>query len=402
MDSLTQIVLGAAAGEVVLGKKVGNRAMLWGAIAGTIPDLDTLVGNLFMSEIDALAFHRGISHSLLFSLLGALLFGWIVQQIYKSNYHKEIGISARTVFFGGITIAMFYFSKSTQASLVCLAISLVISGGLFLFLKRRYFSQNSYQVNNTITRDWQWLFFWSLVTHPILDSFTVYGTQLFAPFSDYRVAFNNISVADPFYTLPFLICLIVASFLHRSSIQRRWWNYAGIIISSMYMLFTLINKSQVNQVIKSTIKEDGLVANKYMTNPSILNNFLWSATVETDSFYYQGLYSIFDTDKKFKLAQIPKNRHLAIDSGNDRVLNILKWFSNDYYAYIIREDGKLQFNDMRYGTFRGEGNSENDYIFRFVLDESDAGYSLDEAEGGPPEGSEDQMMKDLFNRVKGI
>lgn len=402
MDSLTQIVLGAAAGEVVLGKKVGNRAMLWGAIAGTIPDLDTLVGNLFMSEIDALAFHRGISHSLLFSLLGALLFGWIVQQIYKSNYHKEIGISARTVFFGGITIAMFYFSKSTQASLVCLAISLVISGGLFLFLKRRYFSQNSYQVNNTITRDWQWLFFWSLVTHPILDSFTVYGTQLFAPFSDYRVAFNNISVADPFYTLPFLICLIVASFLHRSSIQRRWWNYAGIIISSMYMLFTLINKSQVNQVIKSTIKEDGLVANKYMTNPSILNNFLWSATVETDSFYYQGLYSIFDTDKKFKLAQIPKNRHLAIDSGNDRVLNILKWFSNDYYAYIIREDGKLQFNDMRYGTFRGEGNSENDYIFRFVLDESEAGYSLDEAEGGPPEGSEDQMMKDLFNRVKGI
>jgi len=42
MDSITQIVLGAAVGDAVLGKKIGNRAMVWGAIAGTIPDLDVL------------------------------------------------------------------------------------------------------------------------------------------------------------------------------------------------------------------------------------------------------------------------------------------------------------------------------------------------------------------------
>jgi len=62
MDSITQIVLGAAAGDAVLGKRIGNRAMVWGAIAGTIPDLD-IIGNLWMSELDSLAFHRGISHS---------------------------------------------------------------------------------------------------------------------------------------------------------------------------------------------------------------------------------------------------------------------------------------------------------------------------------------------------
>jgi len=62
MDSLTQIVLGAAVGEVVLGKKIGNRAMLLGAIGGTIPDMDVM-GQFFLSEIDNLAFHRGATIS---------------------------------------------------------------------------------------------------------------------------------------------------------------------------------------------------------------------------------------------------------------------------------------------------------------------------------------------------
>ena len=75
MDSLSQIVLGAAVGEVVLGRRIGNRAMIWGAIAGTLPDMDVL-GKYVLSELDNLGFHRGISHSLLFAVLGALVFGW--------------------------------------------------------------------------------------------------------------------------------------------------------------------------------------------------------------------------------------------------------------------------------------------------------------------------------------
>jgi len=72
MDSLTQIVLGAAMGEAVLGKKIGNRAMMWGALGGTIPDLD-IIGNLFLDKIDAIAFHRGISHSFAFSIAATFL-----------------------------------------------------------------------------------------------------------------------------------------------------------------------------------------------------------------------------------------------------------------------------------------------------------------------------------------
>ena len=68
MDSVSQITLGAAIGEIVLGRKLGNKAMFWGAVGGTIPDLDVIT-KPFMTEIQSLAFHRGISHSILLSLI---------------------------------------------------------------------------------------------------------------------------------------------------------------------------------------------------------------------------------------------------------------------------------------------------------------------------------------------
>ena len=86
MDSLTQVVLGAAVGEAVLGKKVGNRAMFYGAIAGTIPDLDVLASN-FVETSRALEFHRGFTHSIAFSLFFAPIFAWIVTRYDK---HKDL------------------------------------------------------------------------------------------------------------------------------------------------------------------------------------------------------------------------------------------------------------------------------------------------------------------------
>lgn len=87
MDSLTQIVLGAACGEAVLGKKIGNKALLFGAIGGTIPDLDVLVGSwIYGNEIDAMLFHRGFMHSIFFLLWPLLvLVGWFINYIILEN-----------------------------------------------------------------------------------------------------------------------------------------------------------------------------------------------------------------------------------------------------------------------------------------------------------------------------
>ena len=83
MDSLTQIVLGAAVGELTLGRKIGNRAILWGAIAGTIPDLDVITTH-FVDVITANEWHRGFSHSIFFCLIASPVFAWLVRRVKRS------------------------------------------------------------------------------------------------------------------------------------------------------------------------------------------------------------------------------------------------------------------------------------------------------------------------------
>lgn len=399
MDSITQIVLGAAAGDAVLGKKVGNRAMLWGAIAGTIPDLD-IVGNLWMSEIDSLAFHRGISHSFFFSILGAFAFGWLVHSIYQSRLHKQIGISSWTLaILAVIYLVVFSGDFSVIKTLIGISLGMV---AIYLVLKR--YNRNSFAKPEATLKDWQWLFFWGLITHPILDTFTAYGTQLFAPFSNYRAAFSNISVADPIYTILFAVPLIIASFFHRSKKIRRKFLWTGITLSSMYMCFTIYNKIRVNQVMHDTLVSEQIDYTRFFTSPSILNNILWTGVAETQDSFYQGQYSLFDTEAKFELSSFPKNHQwLEADIQKDKVLNTLAWFSDGYYAVMRRNDGNLQINDMRYGTFRGNGSSEKDFIFNFPLKlEKDGSYNLIKAQGGPPEDADmGQMAKDLWARIKG-
>ena len=169
------------------------------------------------------------------------------------------------------------------------------------------------------------------------------------------------------------------------------------------MLWTIYNKHKVNNVLEDTLKAEHISYSRYMTNPSILNNILWTGTVETDSAFLTGQYSLLDKERKFKLYKIPKGHELLGDTEGDEVIDILKWFSNDYFAVIKRQDGKLQLNDMRYGTFRGKPEGENSYIFKFALERgNDGNYQLDEATGGPPRGGEDRLMGELWNRIKGI
>ena len=308
MDSITQIVLGAACGEAVLGKKIGNRALLFGAIGGTIPDLDVFVGKLlFNNEIDAMAFHRGFMHSFLFAILAAIGFGMLVFWIY--NRGKRYGM--------------------------------------------------------TTQKEWMWLFFASIFTHPILDSFTAYGTQLFAPFSNYRVAFNNIAVADPFYTFPFLTALIIMMCFKRTSTKRRLFLYLGLGFSSLYMLSTLVNKYHVNGVYKQALAEQKFDYIRFQTQPTILNNILWYGIAETSDAYYVGFYSILDTEATInKWHKLPKNHELI--EGMPKDLETLAWFSDGYYN--LSETASLDtylFKDLRYPLM--DENDPNSSIFKFTI-----------------------------------
>ena len=311
MDSLTQIVLGAACGEVALGKKIGNKAQLFGAIGGTIPDLDVIVGNLFFgNEIDQLAFHRGFMHSFVFAFIAPLVLGFVVYELYNWGKRKD----------------------------------------------------------TTTLKDWIWLFFLSIFTHPILDSFTAYGTQLFLPFSDYRVAFNNISVVDVFYTAPFLFCLLVVLFFKRNNPKRLKWTKAGIYISSFYLLLTVGNKFYTNSVFEESFKEAGIETERFTTQPAFFTNFLWYGVAKTNNTYYVKFYSIFDDENRpQKLISIPANHELLDMNHPD--LQTLTWFSKGFYALdTVGSAQEIRYKDLRFPLL--DENNKNSSLFSFDLIET--------------------------------
>lgn len=403
MDSLTQMVLGAACGEVVLGKKVGNRAMLWGAIGGTIPDLD-VIGNLFLDEIGALAFHRSITHSLLFAFLAPLLFGWLVHRLYDSGFYRSKKwkgfITGMNVLFLLLVGFIVWFVTKTAGggtpSYGMLA-AVGVGGAAFSYwLFSGYFNSDLQDVQAT-RKDWSWLFFWSILTHPLLDCCTVYGTQIFQPFWDYRVAFNNISVADPLYTIWFLIFLTIAGFLTRKSSRRRLLTWFAITFSSGYLAFTAYHKVRMDNIFEKSLTEQNIEFSRYMTGPTILNNVLWSCTAEGDSVYYQGLYSFWDTEEKVsEFSVIPKNHELIEKYNGTREAETLKWFSNNYYSVQDMGGDSLKLNDLRYGSVSVK---EDDFVFSFILKEDENG-NLEVTQ--PRERDiDDGMLSDFWERIKG-
>ena len=120
--------------------------------------------------------------------------------------------------------------------------------------------------------------------------------------------------------------------------------------------------------------------------------------------YYQGQYSFLDKEQKFKLIPIPKNMDLIEGHGHDETVETLKWFANGYVSILRRSDGRLQINDMRYGTVGPLRKAEDSYIFSFILEPDDEGkLQLTDGQGGRPDPDERvDLFSDLVERVRGI
>lgn len=341
MDSISQAVLGAAVGETVLGRKVGNKAILWGAIIGTIPDLDVIPGQ-FMDTVDRLAFHRGFSHSLMFAITFAPLAGWLIQKIHR----KE----------------------------------------------------------NATKFNWANLFFWIVSTHILLDCFTTWGTQVFWPL-DYRVAWNTIFVIDPLYTLPFLFFIILLMFKHKDSKIRRKLGMLGLTISTAYLLVTVVNKQIANDAFETALAKQGIEYTRYSTRPTPFNSVLWSATVETESGFYEGLYSLFDSHKQIKFSYVEKNHHLINGQiAQTNVKQLIK-LTKGFYTVETLSDGVL-INDLRFGRVNSFQDVEPEYVFAYKIFHPNKNSALNgralveqQRNVGTPD---KQFFLDFWNRIKGV
>ncbi len=405
MDSLSQIVLGAAVGEAVLGKKIGNRAMLLGAAGGTLPDLD-VVANLFMSPMNAMDFHRGITHSIPFAVFAPLAFGGFSYFFYKKNVHKSkwyrtISSILLYVLIVAVLGSAGYAALTTQTWWALgISIFLIL---LLLFVIIRYIASEpeSYQVSFL---RWYMFFFLVFATHTLLDVFTTYGTQVLMPFSNYRAAFASISVVDPIYTLPFLLFVCLAAFFRHTSAFRAFLNWTGIILSTGYLVFTLITKDSINRIFEKSLEVRNLDYERYQTSPSMFNSILWSGTIEADSVYYVGAYSKFDPQKIVqRFREIPKNHHLLKGHENDEHILILKRFSDDYFT--IQQDtltGKLTFVDLRWGALSNVAKSVEGIDFPLIFHlRKENGQMVAEEHREPPSGITREMLESYWDRIMG-
>jgi inner membrane protein len=335
LDSLTQIVLGASVGEVVLGKKVGNKAILWGAIAGTLPDLDVLL-RYFTDEISSTQMHRGFSHSIVFAVLIAPLLGWIAKKIHFKL--KEVSF-----------------------------------------------------------KDWTKLFFWTTVTHPLLDAHTTWGTQFFWPFN-YRLAYQNIFVVDPLYTLPFLMFLIIVMTLKKDNPKRSKFNTIGLSVSSTYLLLTLIFKWISFQEFKEGLENQEIEYVEIDTKPSPLNSILWSSLIETDKGYRTAYYSLFDKQEITYSKEFLKNHHLLEPYLEQKVIKQLIDISAGWYR-IEEKNGKLLFWDLRFGQMGMDVNNAS-FLWYYELNIEENG-NMSAIKRQPEIKNFKLVFKELFNRIKG-
>jgi inner membrane protein len=402
MDSLSQIVLGAAVGEAVLGRRIGNRAMIWGAVAGTIPDMDVL-GKYFLSELDNLAFHRGISHSLLFCLIGSVVFGWVTDRLYRSRHHAWLAIGTKAA---AAVVVGFVVNFLTQIFAPGAWWPVAVYGALIAFWlwkhgQSRYFEGN-WEAPDADVKGWVLLFFWGFLTHILLDCFTTYGTQVFAPFSNERVAWGTVSVVDPLYTMPFLLCLLVAARFVRHDSRRQLWNRLGLAWSCLYLALTVVNHSRVQHTVEAALQDQGRSFEQFLITPTIFNNLLWNVVVDAGDEFLLAQHSILD-EIPVAFYSASKGYDLLHNMDADETIGVLQWFSAGYLNAVRRNDGSLQLNDLRFGTFSGTAKDADDYIFRFKLIDRgpQEAYGFERAQGGPPDEKAEDMMMELFDRASG-
>ncbi len=306
MDSITHIALGACMGEAFLDRKLGKKAMLWGALAQSVPDVD-FIASFWMNTSSNLLAHRGFTHSFLFVLIIAVLFSLLAERWHRPH---NITLQKWFLFFGGV------------------------------------------------------IFF-----HVFIDAFNNYGVGWFEPFTHKRISFNAIYVADPFFSIwPGIAVIMLIISKHGHSQRKKWWTM-GLGLSSLYLLYCIFNKIMINSDVKHILKKQDIQYSRYFTTPTTLQNWLWYVVAGNDSGYHIGYRSVFDSKKQIDFEYFPRNEFLLDSVEDTEALQKLKRFSQEFYTAEKWND-TLVFNDLRFGQIMGWQHPRNNFVFHYFLRDS--------------------------------
>jgi inner membrane protein len=309
MDSITHLALGACTGELLLGKKLGKKALLWGALLQNLPDCDTFVSEFYSADKSFLI-HRGITHSLFFAALAGIGLALLIGRIHRK---EKLPI--------GLLIFFCYF----QISL-----------------------------------------------HDLLDTCNAYGTGLLEPFSHHRFAINLLYVADPLFTISMIVAALWLMFKGHSIPAREKWAWRGIGIAALYLCVASFNKLYINYRINESLHRQKISVDNYFTTPAPFNSLLWFVVAAKDSSYTTAYTSVFDDFKRpVNYSFYPQNKLLAGSKVNPELLNNLVVFADGYYT-ISQSGGSLYFNVLRFQQVQGWLGRQAPFAFSYPLTSGNA------------------------------
>ena len=288
MDPLTQGVVGLSASQVVSRRSEKIAAGLLGFFSGMAADLDVLI-NSSTDPLLFLEYHRHFTHALVFIPFGALLVALAFRAVFRA-WFKRNGLSfARTYFF-------------------CFA---------------------------------------GYATHALLDSCTTYGTQLFWPFSDTRVAWNNVSVVDPVFTIPLLLFMVLA--LWRRSTRVAW---IGVVYAFTYLGLGILQNERAEAVAHQLAESRGHQAINLGVKPSFANLLVWKSVYEYNERYYIDAVRVAGSSEVFEGTSVEKldlTKHFAwLAPESQQALDIerFRWFSNQHLGIDPQNSNRII--DVRY------------------------------------------------------
>lgn len=307
MDSLTQIVLGASLCAAIAPAKNRRAALLAGAALGTLPDLDTFPLMLLTDNpVSLMTLHRGLTHS----LLVLPLIGWLVWWICKRRGHRV--------------------RQSPQR--------------------------------------WFWAIQATLITHPLLDAFTVYGTQLWWPFTPHPAMWSSLFIIDPLYTIWLLLgCLVALAAGARRIAQQAL--VAGLVLSTCYIGWSLAAKSMADRAARETLAAMGYANAPYFSVPTAFNTFLWRGVALTEDGFLEGERSVLADKGPMQFRHYPSDTVALEAVSNDPDAARLLWFSSGFQKTAVHNKSSqagqiLVLSDLRMGA-------EPEFYFSFAVAERD-------------------------------
>jgi inner membrane protein len=319
MDSLSQLALGAAVSVAVLRQRQPVwRSALLGAVVGTLPDLDVLVRQ--PEAISEMTRHRAESHSLFYLTLLSPLLAWLWLLL-------PAPARPQTPRFAPWRQSLWWPTL--------LAI---------------------------------WL---TLITHPLLDALTQYGTQLALPFVAKAYAVGSVFVIDPLYTLPLLIGLVLT--LSRQQLR---WNGLGLLLSTAYLAAGLLAQLQVKTMVQQQFAAGQLPAaaqtsaGRLLVSATPFNTLLWRIvwleTTDNDAQplqYHEAYYSLLDSSPQLVWRSYPLSAAALAQWQHEPLVARMIWFTDGFMKLEASpQPQRWLLTDLRLGQ-------EPMYHFRFEFTE---------------------------------